>query len=51
MGGTCCKPTLDPNRVHIKKINEIFLNCNHKIPLLNYSTSDNEFLDLKNQGI
>ncbi|CDW80807.1 UNKNOWN [Stylonychia lemnae] len=26
MGGTCCKATFDPNRVHIKKINEIFSN-------------------------
>ena len=27
MGGTCCKATFNPNKVHIKKINEIFTNC------------------------
>ena len=27
MGATCCKATINPNKVHIKKINEIFINC------------------------
>ena len=27
MGGTCCKATFNPNKVHVKKINEIFINC------------------------
>ena len=45
MGGTCCKATFNPNKVHVKKINEIFINC--KIPLAWFYAC----LDLKNQGI
>jgi len=43
MGSQCCKAPLDPNKVHIKKINEIFINCNPT-----YLITDS---DLKNQGI
>ena len=44
MGGTCCKATFNPNKVHIKKINEIFINCMSFTILL-------RDIDLKNQGI
>jgi hypothetical protein len=37
MGGTCCKATFDPKRVHIKKINEIFLNCKSAYPVYSLS--------------
>ena len=43
MGGTCCKATFNPNKVHVKKINEIFINC--KVLMRDFK------IDLKNQGI
>ena len=43
MGGTCCKATFNPDKVHIKKINEIFINCKCSILF--------HIVDLKNQGI
>ena len=51
MGGKCCKPTFEPDRVHIKKINEIFVNCKHILNLAFLSVIINCPLDLKNQGI
>jgi hypothetical protein len=44
MGATCCKDPLNPNKVHIKKINEIFVNC--KI-----ESAFSVRVDLKNKGI
>lgn len=48
MGGVCCKATFEPNKVHVKKINEILTNC--KL----FQGKPNQiikFIDLKNQGI
>jgi ADP-glucose pyrophosphorylase len=39
MGGTCCKATLNPNMVHVKKINEIFNNCNRHTSIIYQSSS------------
>jgi hypothetical protein len=27
MGTTCCKVALNPTMIHVKKLNEIFVNC------------------------